>query len=390
MISSYGFLSDDLYKFTMQQAVCQLYPHAQAEYRFINRGGHVFPDGFAKALREEVDQMEGLSGGAYAKSLYRAAPFFNPVYLDFLKGYYYNPREVTITDEGPQNLTVAIHGPWYRTILWEVKLMAAICELYYRMTGSGSPEALIEAIGVVAAKATMFNRLGVKFADFGTRRRFSGIHHANVVTQLIRCGEEAFVGTSNVQLAHENHIRVIGTQAHEWFMFHAAKYGYRQANERALEKWVEVYQGNLGIALSDTFTTDNFFRAFGSKYAKLFDGVRHDSGSPFEFADRMITHYEKLGIDPMSKTIVFSDGLNPETIKKIHDYCKDRINYSFGIGTNLTNDIEGVTPMNIVIKMTACAPNGDDWVPVVKLSDNPMKHTGDPREVELCKGVLGI
>jgi len=247
------------------------------------------------------------------------------------------------------------------------------------------------AVEAAWCKADQFKKMGVKFADFGTRRRFSADHHAKIVKALVEGGGDSFVGTSNVELAAENGLRAIGTLAHEWVMFHAAKYGYRYANHMALEKWTEVYQGNLGIALPDTFTTDNFFKAFTMKYAKLFDGVRHDSGGPLLFADKVIQHYRNFKIDPMSKTIVFSDGLNPETIKKIHEHCKGKIKYSFGIGTNLSCDIEGVKPMNIVIKMTACSPTGrdDDWTPVVKLSDNLIKHTGDPEEVKLCKGVLG-
>ena len=388
---SRSFIDDDLYKFSMQQAVCQLYPNAHAEYRFINRGEHVFPEGFAQALNMEVQRMTDLNKDERdVIYLARTVPFFNPVYLDFLKGYRYDPNEVQITGDGPYNLGITIRGPWYRTILWEVKLMATICELYYRMVGGINAEQLKRARMFAAKKAHDFLVLGVKFADFGTRRRFSATHHGDVMVQLIRNGKESFVGSSNIHFAAESGVKAIGTQAHEWFMFHAAKYGYRYANHMALERWVEVYQGDLGIALSDTFTTGNFFKAFGPKYAKLFDGVRHDSGSPIEFADKMIAHYESLGINPMSKTIVFSDGLNPNTVKEIHEYCEGKIKYSFGIGTNLTSDIPGVTPMNIVIKMTACAPNGDDWVPVVKLSDNPMKHTGDLREVELCKGVLGV
>jgi len=158
----------------------------------------------------------------------------------------------------------------------------------------------------------------------------------------------------------------------------------------ALEQWVEVFQGNLGIALSDTYTTDNFFKAFGAKYAKLFDGVRHDSGDPLKFTDKVVAHYEKLGIDPMTKTIVFSDGLTPGSVLAISSYAKRRIKCSFGIGTNLTNDV-GVTPLNMVIKMVAADPNGDgEWTPTVKLSDVSGKHTGDPKMIELCKGILGV
>ena len=188
-------------------------------------------------------------------------------------------------------------------------------------------------------------------------------------------------------------MRPIGTQAHEWFMFHGAKYGYQEANHLAMKNWVDVYHGNLGIALTDTFGTDSFFKAFGSKYSKLFDGVRHDSGSPEEFAVKAFEHYKNMGIDPKSKTIVFSDGLNVDKAIELNSLCYDLgIGCSFGIGTNFTNDIiDGIKPLNIVIKMTDCKPYGEsNWLPTVKLSDVSGKHTGKTEEIELCKKTLRV
>jgi len=157
----------------------------------------------------------------------------------------------------------------------------------------------------------------------------------------------------------------------------------------ALERWVDVYQGDLGIALTDTFTTENFFNNFNKKHAKLFDGLRHDSGNPLVFADRAVEHYKKLGIDPLSKTLVFSDGLDVEAVERIQNYCAGRIKTSYGIGTNLTNDV-GVTPLNMVIKMTAADPDGvGHMIPTVKLSDVPGKETGNPEALKLCKAMIG-
>ncbi|RYZ16973.1 MAG: nicotinate phosphoribosyltransferase, partial [Chitinophagaceae bacterium] len=198
-----------------------------------------------------------------------------------------------------------------------------------------------------------------------------------------------FVGSSNVHLAMKHGVKPIGTHAHEWFMYHAAQYGFRMANTMALEHWVDVYRGELGIALSDTFTTEEFYEVFDRKFARLFDGVRHDSGNPLHFADRTITHYQSLGIDPLSKTIIFSDALNPEKVRRIAEHCRGRIGLSFGIGTNFTNDV-GLTPVNIVLKMTAARPAGAAWTPVVKLSDEPGKHSGDERQIALAKEILGI
>jgi nicotinate phosphoribosyltransferase len=157
----------------------------------------------------------------------------------------------------------------------------------------------------------------------------------------------------------------------------------------ALEHWIDVFRGDLGIALSDTFTTDEFFEIFDKKFARLFDGVRHDSGDPILFADKTINHYKSLGIDPLSKTIIFSDALNLEKVKRIAEHCRGRIGFSFGIGTNFTNDA-GLKPMNIVLKMTEALPEAEPWTPVVKLSDEPMKHTGDARSIKLARAALQI
>jgi nicotinate phosphoribosyltransferase len=172
-------------------------------------------------------------------------------------------------------------------------------------------------------------------------------------------------------------------------MFHAAKYGFKMANSMGLEHWVQVYRGDLGIALSDTYTTDVFFKQFDKMFAKLFDGVRHDSGDPLQFADKVIQHYQRLGIDPVSKTIIFSDALNYDKVARIAEHCKGRIGISFGIGTNLTNDF-GPVPMNIVIKMSEALPQDDEWTEVVKLSDEHGKYTGTEHMINLAKTILHI
>ena len=156
-----------------------------------------------------------------------------------------------------------------------------------------------------------------------------------------------------------------------------------------LEHWVQVYRGDLGIALSDTYTTDVFFRQFDKMFSKLFDGVRHDSGDPLDFADQVIAHYEHMGIDPKSKTIIFSDGLDYEKVARIARYCRNRVGMSFGIGTNFTNDA-GPKAMNIVIKMTEAQPKDGEWTEVVKLSDEPGKHTGTEATIKLAKVILSI
>jgi len=385
MISLQSILDNDFYKFTMQQCVVKLFPKAKAKYRFINRGEHSFPEGFAEALTKSVEAMASLKLTREEKDwLVANCPYLDPVYLDFLQGYRYDPSEVKIIQKNDR-LDVFIEGYWYRTILWEVPLLSLISENFYDRQQRESDEAVIEK---TKTKIETYGNLGVTVAEFGTRRRHSFRVHQLVVGTLKKYGK-TFVGTSNVHLAMANQTKPIGTHAHEWFMFHAAKYGFKMANIMALEHWVDVYRGDLGIALSDTFTTDEFYEIFDKKFAKLFDGVRQDSGDPLEFADKTIKHYKSKGVDPLSKTIIFSDSLNLEKVERIVEYCRNKIGISFGIGTNFTNDV-GLKPMNIVIKMTEALPEAEPWTPVVKLSDVPGKHSGDEHTIELAKEVLGI
>ncbi|WP_207425534.1 nicotinate phosphoribosyltransferase [Pedobacter sp. SYSU D00535] len=388
MIKLPSLLDNDFYKFTMQNGVIKLFPRAKAKYEFINRGKHRFPPGFAAALREAVDNMSLLKLTTDEKQfLAKNCPFLDPTYLDFLQGYCYNPDEVIIR-QTEENLQVSIEGYWYRAILWEVPLMALISELYYQLV-QAQPESDKTISEKTKAKIEKYTELGVSVADFGTRRRHSFHVHSLVVETLKKFGGKTFVGTSNVYLAFLNKTKPIGTHAHEWFMFHAAKYGFKMANAVALENWTNVYRGDLGIALSDTYTTEAFFQQFDKKFSKLFDGVRHDSGDPVEFAQKTIKHYSSLGIDPSSKTIIFSDALNYEKVKKIAAFCAKKIGMSFGIGTNLTNDV-GLNPLNIVIKMTEALPEDQQWQNVIKLSDEPGKHTGNLEAIALAKKILNI
>ncbi|MBE9468482.1 MAG: nicotinate phosphoribosyltransferase [Bacteroidetes bacterium] len=386
MISS--ILDNDFYKFTMQNAVIKMFPRAIVRYEFINRDNTKFPDGFDNELKTYINNMSKLRlTPSEQQFLSEKYYFLPPTYVDFLKGYVYNPDEVSVSMKNGE-LKIFIEGYWYRTILWEVPLLAIVSELYFIKTKQKIFDKN-KIIDIARQKALRFNKLGVKVADFGTRRRFSFNNQDLIVREMSNYGKEAFTGTSNVILAKKHNISAIGTHAHEWFMFHSAKYGYKMANKLSLEHWVDIYRGDLGIALSDTFTSPVFFKDFDTKLAKLFDGIRQDSGDPLKFADKTINHYKKLNINPLSKTIIFSDSLNPDKVEEIANYCKDKIKISFGIGTNLTNDV-GVRPLNIVIKMTGAKPEGQNWINTIKLSDDLGKITGENNAIKLCKDVLGI
>ncbi len=384
-----SILDNDLYKFTMQQAIHMLYPRAHAQYEFINRGGTPFPKGFARKINDQVQKMAALSLSPEQKIFLETSCYFlTPVYLDFLSSYRFDPDEVSVTQK-KDALVLTITGPWYRTVLWEVPLMAIISETFFK-TKPQPPLSNQKRRAVNTKKAEILSQHGVKFADFGTRRRFSAGNHHQLLQDLLSYTPHTLIGTSNVHFAHQFNITPIGTLAHEWFMFHAILHGYQMANPSAQDAWVKVFHGDLGIALTDTYTTDIFLSTFDTFYAKLFDGIRQDSGDPFAFTDNIIAHYESLHIDPSSKTIVFSDGLDVRKAVKIHQYCKGRIKDAYGIGTSLTNDV-GVVPLNMVIKLSrGRMAENKPWRNTVKLSDDTGKHTGSPKELKTCMDIFHL
>lgn len=386
MIIKY-FTDNDLYKFSVMHAIQKLYPWSFVKYEFTNRGGTKFPEGFAERLREEIRSMANLKLTKEEKRfIEKRCYFFDPVFIDFLEGYRYDPEEIEIRQSPDGELKIVIEGYWYRTVLWEVPLMAIVSELYFQMKNVEPQELESKAIH----KAQTLKEMRADFSEFGTRRRFSFDVQDKVVEILKREAGYCFKGTSNVYFAMKHNTTPIGTMPHEWFMYHGAIYGYRAANMKALEAWVDVFQGSLGITLTDTYTTDAFIESFSQKQAKLFDGVRWDSGDPIEFIDKVIKFYEETRIDPTSKTLVFSDSLNLELVKKIKKYVNGRVHDTYGIGTFLTNDV-GAKALNMVIKLTDVKVNRKGkYHKAVKLSDTPGKNTGDAKEIALCKLTLGL
>lgn len=386
-----SILDTDLYKISMGQFVLFQHPGVEARYQLFNRGNSPFPQGFGKRLTEEIEKMADLKAEkAELDFLQRTCPWIKPSYLDWLSTYRFNPREVAISQSG-ERLGVQVEGPWYRTIYWEVPLMATISEMFFSMTEQQPLPGWQEK---AFHKGFLLYSHGVSWADFGTRRRFSYSVQEEVLRQTmtsIREGVQGgLVGTSNVHLAHKLGLRPIGTMAHEIFMVLGAICGYPIANRLAMEGWVKEFDCRLGIALPDTFTTDVFLRDFSWQFAKQFDGVRQDSGDPKLFVKKIVDHYKRLGINPLEKTIVFSDGLTAERAIELADYCRDKIRCSFGIGTNITNDV-GVKPLNIVVKVVAARKANCPWLSAGKLSDDSGKWTGnDPEVFETIRTTLGI
>ncbi len=385
-----SLLDQDQYKFAMQNAVFRLFPDAQVEYRFINRGENAWPKNFLEELDEQILAFCELRFTEEEIYFLRVnCPYLSPTYLEWLQSYKPDPGEVytgTHTEKGFTELFIS--GPWRRTILWEVPLMAMISELYFKMIDVPDPYYTDEGHRDIK-KAQWLSEIA-PYSDFGTRRRYSKANHSRIVRIHKEHGGENFQGTSNVALAMQYDLHPIGTMAHEWVMAHAAFYGYSVANATAMNNWYLTYNQRLSIALTDTYTTDRFFRDFDDRLAEQFDGLRQDSGSPEDFADRAIQFYSDSGVNPQKKKIVFSDGLNVARVASIHKHCAGRIQDSYGIGTNLTNDV-GVKPLNMVIKMVrASLGRGKEMRDTVKLSDVYGKHTGKASAIEACRSELGL
>lgn len=369
-----SLLDTDLYKLTMQQAVLDKFDHEVATYAFKDRGDTEYPEGFAHLLRQQVALMGTLRLTDDEAEYLKGTGLFSQSYLNFLRQFKFDANDVVVDQHGG-NLQIDIHGPWVNTILWEVPLMRTISALYFRHAYPVS-----DFLDRARDKAVTIKAARLKVVDFGTRRSFSPGVHRNVVWTM----KDALAGTSNPYIAWMYNMPVVGTYAHEWVQAHAGLYGVTRANHMAMFHWTDTYYGKLGIALTDTYTSDKFLESFNWKYARIFDGVRHDSSDPIAWGYKMLQHYRNLGIDPNTKTFVFSDGLDVPTAAAIEANFRGQVNLTYGIGTNLTNDV-GAKPLNIVIKLMSIHDTD-----VVKLSDEPGKASGHPMAVLRAKRDLDL
>lgn len=366
-----SLLDTDAYKFHMQQAVLHRYPTISVAAEFRCRGNELLGE-YADEIRAQVALMSQLALTDAEFAYLSGLPFFSHDYLNWLRDFRYHPQQVSIENRSGK-LQIRIAGPWCEVIMWEVPLLAVISEVVHRHR---SPEVTPErAVAHLRSKLLQFKNLAsdvdisrFKLVDFGTRRRFSqGVQQAIVST--MKAEFPYLAGTSNYDLAHLWDPAPVGTQAHEWFQAHQQISPVLANSQRAaLQAWLDEYPDQLGIALTDCITMDAFLRDFGPQFAQRYQGLRHDSGDPFAWGTKAIAHYRALGIDPMSKTLVFSDNLDLDKALALYRHFYQHINLVFGIGTRLTCDIPGVKPLNIVIKLVECKGK-----PVAKLSDSPGK-----------------
>ena len=376
-----SLLDNDLYKFTMLQAMLHQFPQTHGVYRFRCRNNKdtVYPLADIKdALEQQLDSLCELRFSEDELEYLRGLRFIRSDFVDYLELFKLKRRFITVSTDEKDRLCIDIEGPMIQAMFFEVFVLAIVNELYFSALsdsqvlaeGQRRLDAKVELLHHYAAEQSSYSPDTPPFivADFGTRRRFSKSWQAHVVETLHKAAPKIVGGTSNVYLAKKLGMTPIGTMAHEFMQaFQALDVRLRDSQKAALEAWVHEYRGDLGIALTDVVGMDAFLRDFDLYFAKLFDGLRHDSGDPYVWGDKAIAHYKKLKINPKTKILTFSDGLDLDKAWELHQYFKDRIKTSFGIGTNLTNDM-GITPINIVLKLVEC--NGQ---PVAKLSDSPGK-----------------
>ncbi|MDP5117609.1 MAG: nicotinate phosphoribosyltransferase [Burkholderiaceae bacterium] len=369
-----SLLDTDLYKFTMMQAVLHQFPGAQVSYKFKCRTTGVKLAPYVDEIRAEIRSLCKLQFTEQELEWMRAMRFIKSDFVDFLGLFRLNEKYIDVVGLPSGEIDIRIQGPWLHTILFEIPVLAIVNEVYFRNT-QPVPD-YVEGRQRLDTKIAQLQEadLGdLKIADYGTRRRFSKAWHEEVLRVLTsRLGSGAtgrFAGTSNSLFAMKLGLTPLGTMAHEYLQAcQALGPRLRDSQVFGFETWAREYRGDLGIALSDVYGIEPFLRDFDMYFCKLFDGARHDSGDPFTWGERMIEHYKSNRVDPLTKTLIFSDGLTvPRTIE-LYQRFRGRCQLAFGIGTNLTNDL-GYEPLQIVIKMVEC--NGQ---PVAKLSDTPSKN----------------
>ena len=389
-----SILHNDLYKFSMSNYYIQNFPEASGTFTFHDRNDTEYDEMFVRILKDELSHLSKLF---LQKNEFDWAvkniPYIPQFYWEWLRSFRYEPNKINIWLDEFKHLHIEVTDKMYKVTFYEIPILATVSALYhvYKHHGYQLKQEIEEAlISGLDRKIEIAKEHNLFFADFGMRRAYNPLTEEFVVKYL-KENCPTFVGTSTVSLAMKYDVKPIGTMAHECFMFQAAIHSPKDANFMVMENWVKVYDGNLGTVLTDTYTVDTFLRNFSMKLAKLYDGVRHDSGCPFEFGNKIIEKYKSYGIDPMSKTIVFSDGLDFEKAAEIKEYFAGRIKTTFGIGTNLTCDFPGIKPLNIVMKLKECRVN--DRQPVygcVKLSDVSSKSICTPEDIENYKYQLNI
>ena len=361
-----SLLDTDFYKFNMNQLMFHKYQEPIGEYHFKCRNKDVkFSEEMLQEINEQIDHLCTLTFKKEELDYLSSISFIKDDYIKFLSTFKLNRSYVDCHLNDKKELVCVVKGPCYLAMPFEIYLLEIINEVYFRLKYDYQ-ELLKEAKERLAIKISKMQNgtYTFKFAEFGCRRRLSREFQDYMVKEFVTKTKNC-VGTSNVYLAMKYNVTPIGTYAHELVQMYQGIDGLDIAfdNKYTMDDWYEEYKGANGIALTDTLTTDLFLLDFDFNNASRYKGVRHDSGDPYEWGEKILSHYEKLGINTKEKTLLFSDSLNFDKAQALFDYFKDRANVSFGIGTYCSNDTDEQA-LNIVIKLQRV--NGK---PVAKLSD---------------------
>ena len=395
------FTDNDLYTFTCMYYVLQKYPRAETEYCFFDRNRTRYPKGFDALLREQLEHLAEVTiTDEEREFMTRSFPFLPYWFINvFLRGFRFNPAELTITQDEEGHLDISVKGKWWSTIIWEMPILATISELMHILNGDAAKYDADAEYAKSLDKGRQIWQGGLTLGDMGTRRRFSFAHQERVIDALMQSYREVkdetdgqcgrFTGTSNVYFAMTKGIPCLGTMSHQCISFEEIVSGVIECNYNVMNKWSEVYDGNVGIFLYDCFGDRVFFNNLSKRMAMTFSGLRIDSGVEEEQVDLIVAKYKQLGIDPMTKQAVFSNGLDIARAIEIHRYCEGKIVDSYGVGTFLTCDVTGCSPMNIVLKLVrGRITESREWHPCVKLSCDKGKTLGDKQKCDYLVSVL--
>lgn len=387
-----SILDTDLYKFSTSNAYFTLYPLAEGTFTFNDRAAEVYDDAFLEELRSAVSDLSALAmTDEEFEFVCSHIRYISRNYWEWLRGFRFEPSKIDFRLDSDGHLHINVTDLMYKVTLYEVPLLAIVSELRNKRPGVKAD--LHTVLERLDGKIDMANQYQLGFSEFGTRRRFSSSIHEAVVRRLKERCPQYCAGTSNVFFAMKYDMVPVGTFPHEWMMFHSGVFGYKRANYLGLEDWIQVYDGALGTALIDTFTTASFLRTLTLKQAKLLDGFRQDSGDEKVIGDMIIRRLEEFGIDPRTKLLVVSNALDFPKYREVARYFKGRIKISAGIGTNLTCDpgIPGYKAANIVMKLSRCRMSSKDpWENVIKISDDMGKHMGDNIEFSIASHELHL
>lgn len=386
-----SLLDTDYYTFTMMQAVLHQHPNVDVEYQFIVRSqenlGHLIPE-----IRAELEKLASLRmRDDELRFLFsKRREYLTADFEQFLGLFRFNLRYILVNEVNGQ-LNIRVRGPMLHCIMFEQPVLALVSELrnqekYAQVELEDVTRKLYQKFEWLEKNVSKEELADLRVSDFSTRRRLSFKAQREVVNIMRRDFPGVFVGTSNAHIAYEFDLPLIGTMAHQWLMVHQQLSRLRESQNVALENWVHDYRGRLGIALTDCISTDFFLKDFDLYFAKLYDGLRQDSGNPIVWADKVLARYAQLGIDAMTKELMFSDALNFEKCLPILRHVRGRAKFGFGMGTSLACDVDGVEPLSIVMKLVRV--HGE---PVVKFSDDPIKNVcEDASFLQYASNVFGV